>query len=171
MPTGTRSRFTIARLMVIVAGTALVLGIALTPGVAPIFGEVVIPSVIAGVGIYLGSRRLVELFYGHRCPGCGVRGMERRAVRSFGERFFLCKHCGVRCSRSLLGISGNFFWRDASGPEFHALYDRTKEEDPWNGPPGLEDDNDPAFVSKTHLNLVRSKRQRRPENPNGPGLE
>src|SRR5437899_709859 len=104
MPTGPRSQFTIANTMVIVAGTAVVLGIVLTPGFAPILGMVVIPSIIVGVGAYLGGRRLIELVYGHRCPSCGRLRMERRAVVSFGERFFLCPHCGLRCRRSLLGV-------------------------------------------------------------------
>jgi hypothetical protein len=81
----------------------------------------------------------------------------------------LTAHCGVRCRRSLLGGYGLFFWRDASGPEFDALYEKPPGEDPWNAPPGLEDED--YLYSKTHLNLVRNKRRRRPENPNGPGLE
>jgi hypothetical protein len=171
MPAGPRSQFTIGGVMVAVAATAVVLGIALTPGVAPILGAVVIPSTIGGVGIYLGARRLVEIFYGHRCPGCGVRGLERRGLVSFGERFYLCPRCGVRCRRNFLGFQGMFFWRDASGPEFEALYEKPREEDPWNAPPGLEDEDEIGIFSKTHMNLVRSKRQRRPEDPNGPGLE
>jgi hypothetical protein len=157
-------------MMVLIAGTATILGIALTPGFAPILGVVVIPSVIVAVGAYLGSRRLVELFYGHRCPGCGLRTMERRAVMSFGERFFLCRTCGVRCSRNLVGSSGVYSWKDASGPEYDGHYDKVKEEDPWSGPPGLEDEDEAGIFSKTHLNLVREKRRRSPENPNGPGL-
>ena len=90
---------------------------------------------------------------------------------SFGERFFLCTNCGVRCRRSLLGLNGVFFWQDASGPEYDALYQKTRDEDPWNAPPGLEDEEERGLFSKTHMNLVRSKRRRSPENPNGPGLE
>jgi hypothetical protein len=170
MATGPRSQFTIGQIMVIVAGVSLVLAIALTPGFAPILGIVVIPSTIVGVGGYLGIRRLVELFYGHRCPGCGVRNMERRAVMSFGERFFLCKSCGVRCRRSLLGFSGMFWLRDASGPEYDVLYEKAQVEDPWNAPPGLEDEDEYGIYSKTHLDLVRNKRRRTPDNPNGPGV-
>ncbi len=169
MPAGPRSQFTIGHVMILVAVTGLVLAIAMTPGFAPILGIVVIPSTIVGVGAYLLGRRLIELFYGHRCPGCRVRSMERRAVMSFGERFFLCTNCGLRCRRSLLGLQGMFFWRDASGPEYDALYQKSRDEDPWNAPPGLEDED--MIYSKTHLNLVRNKRRRTPENPNGPGLE
>jgi hypothetical protein len=169
MPTGPRSQFTIANTMVIVAATALVLGIALTPGFAPILGVVVIPATIVGIGAYLLARRVMELVYGHRCPSCGRFRLERRAVVSFGERFFLCPHCGLRCRRSLVGVYGMFFWRDASGPEYDALFQKPPDEDPWNAPPDLADEE--FIYSKTHLNLVRNKRRRRPENPNGPGLE
>lgn len=171
MAAGLRSQFTIGQLMAVVAGVALVLGIAMTPGLAPILGVVVIPSTITAVGAYLLARRLVEIFYGHRCPACRLRKLERRALHSFGERFFLCQNCGLRCRRSLLGFYGMFFWRDASGPEYDALYERPRDDDPWNAPPGLEDEDEQGVYSKTHLNLVRNKRRRSPENPNGPGLE
>ena len=171
MPTGPRSQFSIGRMMVVIAGIALVLAIIMTPGFAPTLGLIVIPSTIVSVGAYLGARRLIELFYGHRCPGCGVRSLERRALVSFGERFFLCTRCGVKCRRSLLGAQGMFHWRDASGPEYAAYFEKAREEDPWNGPPGLEDEDEQGYFSKTHLNLVRNKRRRTPENPNGPGVE
>lgn len=171
MPTVPRNQFTIGQVMAIVAGVALVLGIAMTPGFAPILGIIVIPSVIVAVGTYLLWNRLIEIFYGHRCPGCGDRNLERRAVQSFGERFFLCKTCGLRCRRSLIGFQGLFFWRDASGPEFDAIYQRHRDEDPWDAPPGVEDEDEAGILSKTHMNLVRNKRLRRPDNPNGPGLQ
>ena len=169
-PTGPRSQYTIASTMIIVAAVGLVLGIVMTPGFAPILGIVVIPSTIVAVGFYLAARRLVELFYGHRCPGCGERSLERRGLVSFGERFFLCTHCGIRCRRGLLGGRGMFLWRDASGLEYDAFYRKPHEEDPWNAPPGLEDEDEQGYFSKTHLNLVRNKRRRTPENPNGPGV-
>ena len=171
MPSGRRSKLTIANGMIAVAAVALVLGIALTPGFAPILGVVVIPSIIVGVFAYLAGRRLVELAYGHRCPGCGTRALERWGLVSFGERYFLCTHCGVRCRRSLLGLQGMFVWRDASGPEYAAMYEKPREDDPWNAPPGLEDEDEVGLFSNTHSNLVRNKRRRTPENPNGPGLE
>jgi hypothetical protein len=170
MPNGPSRKLTIANGMIAVAAVALVMGIALTPGFAPILGVVVIPSVIVGVFAYLAGRRLVELAYGYACPGCGERALERRGLVSFGERFFLCTHCGVRCQRSLLGIQGMFNWRDASAPEFAAMYEKPREQDPWNAPPDLEDGDEVGLFSKTHMNLVRNKRRRTPENPNGPGL-
>ncbi len=169
--TGTHPRqFTIGGVMGLVAGTAVVLGIALTPGFAPILGVIVIPSTIGAVGIYLAIRQMVDLAYGSRCPGCRVRTLERRGLVSFGERFFLCTACGVRCRQGLLGGYGRYAWKDASGPEFEAHYARPAAEDPWNAPPGLDDEGEAGLYSKTHLNLVHSKRQRRPEDPNGPGL-
>ena len=90
--------------------------------------------------------------------------MERRAVSSFGARFYLCTRCGVRCMRGVFGG-----WEDASGPEFDEKFLKKGEGDPWSAPPGLEDED--LIYSKTHVNLVRNKRLRRPDNPNGPGLE
>lgn len=171
MTTGTRRQITIAQTMLLVAAIALVLGIAMTPGFAPILGMVVIPSTVGGVAFYLFGSRLVELVAGQQCPACRVRGMERRGLVSFGERYFLCRSCGVRCRRNLLGFGGTFHWKDASGPEYAAFYDKPASDDPWNAPPGLEDDDERGLFSKTHLNLVRNKRRRTPESPNGPGLE
>ena len=169
--TGTHPRqFTIGGVMGLVAGTAVVLAIALTPGFAPILGVIVIPSTIVGVGGYLAIRRLVELFYGPRCPGCRARALERRALVSFGERFFLCTACGVRCRQGGLGGYGIYTWKDASGPEFETRYARPAEEDPWNALPDLKDGAEAGLYSRTHLNLVRSKRERRPKDPNGRGL-
>src|SRR6185312_14753710 len=99
MSTGPYSRFTIAHGMLVVAGTALFLGVVLTPGLAPVLGSFVILSTILIVGAILLGRRVLDLVYGQRCPGCGKRGLERRAILSFGERFFLCPSCGVRCRR------------------------------------------------------------------------
>jgi hypothetical protein len=169
MPDRPGSQLTIGKTMAIVAGVGVVMAIVLTPGFAPILGVVVLPSTILGVGAYLSGRWLIERFYGHRCPGCGVRSLERRALISFGERFFLCSTCGVRCRRKLLGFYGMFLWKDASSPEYDVLYQKPLDEDPWNAPPGLEDED--FIYSKTHLNLVRNKRNRHPENPNGPGVE
>jgi hypothetical protein len=169
MSTGPHSRFTIANGMLVVAGIALTLGVVMTPGLAPVLGGFVILGTIVIVASLMAVRRVLELAYGHICPLCGRRGLERRAVLSFGERFFSCPNCGVRCRRSLLGGYGVYHWRDASGPEYDALYQKPAGEDPWNAPPGLEDED--MIFSKTHLNLLRNKRRRTPDNPNGPGLE
>ena len=169
MRTGPGSQFTIANVMILVAAVALVMGIVLTPGFAPILSVVVIPATIVGVGIYVLSRHLVDLAYGPRCPICKARGMERRGLVSFADRFFLCRKCGTRCRRGLFG-GGLYAWKDAAGPEFAAFYDKPRDDDPWNLPPGLEDGDELGLFSKTHLDLVRNKRRRSPENPNGPGL-
>ncbi len=154
--------------MLVVAATALMLAIASTPGLISTLGRVLITTTIVAVGLFLAARQVVDLVAGHRCPTCDKRGLERRAVLSFGERFYLCPSCGTRCRRNLIGLFGMFIWSDASGPEYDLLYQKPPEEDPWNAPPGLEDED--YVYSKTHVNLVRNKRQRHPENPNGPGL-
>ena len=154
--------------MVAVAATALVLGIVLTPGVGPGLGVLLIPSTIVVIFGFLAARLVIDLVSGYPCPTCGKRGLERRAVLSFGDRFYHCPACGTRCKRKVIGSFGMFIWSDASGPEYDDLYRKPPDEDPWNAPPGLEDED--LIYSKTHLNLVRNKRHRHPENPNGPGV-
>ena len=160
------TRFTIANMMILTAGVALALGVILTPGLVPALGGFGIALVVLGLTSYLISRRVLDLTAGIECPNCGKRGLERRAIQSFGERFFLCPQCGIRCRR---GLTGETYWKDASGPEFDVVYQKPPTEDPWNAPPGLEEDD--LIYSKTHVNLVYNKRRRRPEDPNGPGLE
>jgi predicted RNA-binding Zn-ribbon protein involved in translation (DUF1610 family) len=156
--------------MLVIGLIALVLGWLLRPDSTTVGLSAAIIGVafiVFGVVVIL---RIVELIVGVTCPGCGEKRLERRFITSFGERFYLCPDCGVRCRRSLFGLLGPFFWNDAAGPEFDAHYQKPKAEDPWNAPPGLEDD-DEIVISKTHANLVKNKRLRRPDNPNGPGLE
>jgi hypothetical protein len=169
MKAGPHSRFTIANVMLIIAGVALTMAVVLTPGLAPVLLGFAILTTLALIGGLLATRRILELVYGHSCPRCKKRGLERRAVLSFGERFFSCPACGQRCRRSLLGAYGLYAWSDASGPEFDSLFHKPQSDDPWNAPPGLEDED--MIYSKTHLNLVLNKRRRTPDNPNGPGLE
>jgi hypothetical protein len=163
-------RFRIANVMLVIAAVAVVLGMMLWPGSE----SVLFASLLFALGMILFwvavILRIIELIFGVPCPGCGGRKLERRNVEAFGERFFLCPDCGVRCRRNIFGMFGPFFWKDASAPEFDVHYQKPVVEDPWNAPPGLEDE-DETVTSKTHANLVRNKRLRRPENPNGPGLE
>lgn len=166
MATRPRPQATIGNSMVAVA--ALLLGVVLTPGVGRGLATVLIPTTIFVVAAFLAVRRAVDLVSGFRCPTCRRRGLERRAVQSFGDRFYLCPGCGTRCKRKSIGTFGMFAWSDASGPEFDDLYRKPPEEDPWNVPPDLADEE--FIYSKTHVNLVRNKRGRHPENPNGPGL-
>ena len=169
MSTGRRTRFTIARGMVVIAGFALILAVYQVRGLAPLLGAFLAWSAILVVGGSLAARRGLELAFGHRCPNCGGRGLERQAVVSFGDRFYSCPACGLRCRRGLIGAYGLYLWGDASNSEYDVHYQKSKTDDPWDAAPGLEDDD--QIVSKTHLDLVRSKRLRTPENPNGPGLE
>lgn len=123
------------------------------------------PAAVAVGGIcwYLVVRGVLALAVGERCPSCGRSTMERRAVVGFGDRFYACSSCGARRKRLAIGP-----WKDASGPEFDDRYAATPEEDPWSRPPHVDDGE--AVVSKTHSLLVRSKRRRNPDAPNGPGL-
>jgi hypothetical protein len=164
------SRFTIANLMVLIASTALALAMITIPGFGSVLIAYVILAFLLVVSIFLTVRRVMELVYGLDCPACGQRGLERRSILSFGERFFSCPACGIRCRRGLYSAFGFFLWKDASSPQYDTHYQRPVEEDPWNAPPGLEDEEE-SVTSKTHANLVRNKRLRTPENPNGPGLE
>jgi hypothetical protein len=169
MLNGPHSRFTIGQAMLVVAGVAVTLGLVTTPGLARVLMGLIILGTFVAIGSLLGFYRILELAYGHRCPRCHKLGMERKALLSFGERFFSCPSCGLRCRRKLFGGYGEYVWKDASDPEFDALYQKAPSDDPWNAPPGLEDED--YMYSKTHLNLVRNKRRRTPDNPNGPGLE
>jgi hypothetical protein len=171
MPRRPAPRFTIGQGLILVAAIALILYAAIYPSVFSFAVSYLTLGAILVLSVLLVIRRIVERNYGISCPGCSKPALERRGFQSFGERFYLCPDCGVRCRRSfLLGIFGIDSWEDASTPEFDDYYEKPKAEDPWNSPPGLEDDEE-SFTSKTHANLVRNKRLRRPENPNGPGLE
>ena len=163
MPTRNRPRWTIGQLMLLIAFVAILAAMFTIP---PESRGLLVGIVAVAMGILLPLHRIqmmVEAGLGVGCPSCGRRGMERRAMASFGDRYFLCPTCGARKKRGLLGI-----WSDASGADFDDLYAKKKVEDPWSAPPGLEDDD--VAYSKTHLNLVRNKRRRRPDDPNGPGV-
>jgi hypothetical protein len=164
-------RFTIGQGLIVVAAIALVLYAAIYPSIFSFAVSYLTLGAIVILSLILLIRRIIERNYGIPCPGCGKPVLERRSLLSFGERFYFCPDCGVRCRRSfLLGIFGIASWEDASDPEFDDEYEKPKAEDPWNSPPGLEDEEE-SFTSKTHANLIRNKRLRSPENPNGPGLE
>ncbi len=164
MSTRPQVRFTIGQTMVLIASMAILWALVATPGSARFFATILLPIVAVVVGPVLIIHHLLDGSIGVGCPNCGEPTMERRAVSSFGSRFYRCTSCGVRCQRGPFGS-----WEDASGPEYEHRYRKKPQEDPWTAPPGLEDED--LIYSKTHVNLVRSKRQRRPDNPNGPGLD
>lgn len=149
--------------MSLIAAIALTWALATTPNSARFVVAVLLPLTLLILGPIVVLNHLFDGAIGVRCPHC-TSPLERRAVASFGSRFYLCPTCGVRCKRGAFGT-----WEDASGPEYDAKYRKKPGEDPWTAPPGLEDED--LIYSKTHGNLVRNKRLRRPENPNGPGLE
>lgn len=125
---------------------------------------------VALAGLIWAGRTVANLASGHRCPACGQARLARRDVQTFGDRFFECMGCGARMVRSVYGS-----WRDASGPEYADRFVGGIALDPWTrtrsaGPepqPEAEVAPDP---STTHAALLRLKRQRTPESPNGPGL-
>ncbi len=171
MPIGSGSRFTISQIMIFIVAVSLVMYGMRQDSVAALAISYLLFWVLVPFSVIVTIRRIIELIWGIYCPGCDKRGLERRAILPFGPRYFLCPNCGVRCRQGLLGaIFGVYLWQDASSPEFDVYYAKKIREDPWNAPPGLEDD-DETVTSKTHANLVRNKRLRSPENPNGPGLE
>lgn len=151
--------------MGLIAAFAVAWTLVATPGAARFIVWVFLPLALLILGPIAIIQHLAEGSIGLACPHCGRAGMERRAVSSFGFRYYRCTSCGVRCRKmSLFGV-----WQDASGPEHEEIYRKKPGDDPWSAPPGLEDED--LIGSKTHVNLVRSKRIRRPDNPNGPGLE
>jgi len=166
MSTSTRpgGRFTIGQLMGLIAGFAVLWAVLSVPGATRFIMTILLPMAVVVIAPLVVANHLVDSSLGVGCPGCGKPTLERRAVASFGARYFRCASCGVRCKRPAFGT-----WEDASGPEHDDKFRRKPDEDPWTAPPGLEDEN--LIYSKTHVNLVRSKRRRRPEDPNGPGLD
>ncbi len=160
-----RAQFTIAQWMGLVAAVAILYALFVWDNAAWALMALAFPTVAV---VWLAALVLHYVFnpvLGVGCPYCGGLTLERRAVSSFGERFYRCSKCGVRCRRVALGG-----WRDASDSRYDAKYERKERAgDPWSGAPGLEDED--LIASKTHTSLIRSKRGRRPENPNGPGLE
>ncbi|WP_435009050.1 hypothetical protein P12x_000300 [Tundrisphaera lichenicola] len=157
-------RWTIGRGMGLIAGLAVVWALVTTPDTGRFIGAVLLPLTLMILGPILVIQHILDGSTGVRCPYCSAPSLERRSLSSFGSRFYLCPSCGVRCKRGALGT-----WQDASGPEHEERYRKKPNDDPWSAPPGLEDED--LTYSKTHGNLVRNKRLRRPENPNGPGLE
>ena len=165
MSTRPQPHFTIGQVMGLIAALAVLWALVATPGSARFLLWILLPMALLIVGPIVVIHHVIENSIGVRCPYCGGgQSMERRAVSSFGSRFYRCNACGVRCKCGAFGT-----WEDASGPEYDEKYRKKADGDPWSAPPGLEDED--LIYSKTHVNLVRNKRLRRPDNPNGPGLE
>ncbi len=159
-----RGGLTIRQWMGLIGGFAIGYALVTSVRVGPILAFLLLPTVLVVAVASLALHSLYSPVLGAGCPYCGGLTLERRSVSSFGNRFYQCSKCGVRCMRVALGG-----WRDASGSEYDRRYGKKRGGDPWSAAPGLEDED--LIASKTHNNLVQSKRNRRPENPNGPGLE
>ncbi len=164
MSTRPHVRFTIGQFMGLIAVIAFVWAILTAPGAARFLVTTLLPITLLIVGPLVLAHHIVDNSLGLGCPNCRRPTLERRALASFGPRFYRCASCGVRLRRVAFGT-----WEDASGPIHDAKFARKAGEDPWTAPPGLEDED--LIYSKTHVNLVRNKRRRQPENPNGPGLD
>jgi hypothetical protein len=61
---------------------------------------------------------VIPLTSGVSCPGCGGRPLRYVGCISFGDRFYHCQECGLRCKRG----SSSEPWYDASGSEDDAVY-------------------------------------------------
>jgi hypothetical protein len=124
-----------------------------------------LPTAVRAVGglalAILLAVMTLEALRSVRCPEC----LERRLVpvggRAFGRRWAICRSCGRRWSRSLLGT-----WGPADGPEHDADFDQKRPTDPWAGGP-VVDESAPA--DGTHSRLLRVKRAgRNPPRPRPP---
>ncbi len=164
MSTRPHIRFTIGQGMGLIAAFALTWAVLAAPGSARFVVTTLLPVAVLTIAPLVIAHHIVDNSIGLACPHCGRPTMGRRAVASFGPRYFRCESCGLRCKRRTFGA-----WEDASGPEDDAKFRKRPDEDPWTAPPGMEDED--LIYSKTHVNLVSNKRRRRPDNPNGPGLE
>lgn len=152
-----RERITIGQWMTTIACLGVVVAIAANPGAA---------RGVSVVGGFLGVTFLAvvccmataDFVLGIRCPRCGQWAMGRTSITSFRDRFFRCRACGLRARRGV--FSG---WEDASAREFDPIYARKRPENPWTAPPGVEDED--LVYSKTHVNLLLSKKRRNPDAP------
>lgn len=63
-------------------------------------------------------RGLIHVVWGVRCPACGEWGLVQVTCISFGDRFYRCDFCGLRCKRADMESP----WLDASGKEDDDMY-------------------------------------------------
>jgi hypothetical protein len=103
----------IASLALLIALLAAIrfLGVALTAFLIIALGSVIPTTLWFFKGI------VVPLTIGDRCPGCGGR-LRYVGCISFGDRFYQCPDCGLRCKR------GDVLdpWKDASGAGDEPVY-------------------------------------------------
>ena len=152
----------------VVTTLAIVLGLAsLITNLNPQILGTNIPLLLIGVTLVVIGIvvivRIIEFNNGIPCPVCRHRGLQRKAITSFGHRFYLCNECGARCQRGMFAMS-NDDWTDASDARFDIHY-ATPTPPPLEPAPLFLDD-DEENLANTHSKLLAGKRQRQPENPN-----
>lgn len=122
-----RFRFTLWQLML----TNLVVGVWLAlPRVLNSPDRVIAFSAAVILSVLCLFAAVAEVVLSKRCPNCSRWSLRRLARHS---SYYLCTSCRARLKRAWLGP-----WRDASGPEDAARYERRSHAGIWKGyaPPG-----------------------------------
>ena len=149
MATRSQPTFTIGQFMALVAALAVTWALFTTPGSARFVFWVLMPLTLLIVGPIVVIRHILENSVGIACPYCGAAGsMERRAISSFGARFYRCNTCGVRCRCGAFGA-----WEDASAGV------RREVPEEGRGRPLVR----PAGARGRGPDLLQDPRQPRPE--------
>jgi hypothetical protein len=144
VPGRKRRQFSIARVMIAIAGLAVVLAM---PRLATSPADLLARCLMALlVGFFL-LHFLTGEFVGYPCPVCS-RWALRRLARH--RRYYRCSACGARLKRYWLGP-----WLDATGHQDAAKYRKPTDAGTWKGyePPGRLDDS-------TSGHLLENKRSR-----------
>jgi hypothetical protein len=150
-----RPRTSLARLMILNAMVAIVLG-ASRLGFADVaeYGNIA-GSASACLLLALVLDALLDAVIGIRCPRCQAAAL-RRLARPFSlVSYFQCSGCGNRCKRTW-PVSR---WRDASGPEDDAKYRRKSAAGRWIAY-SMPEENDSmgGTLLRNKRNRVKSRR-------------
>jgi len=139
-----RRQFSISRVMIVIAGFALVLAM---PRLATSPADLVVRCLMALLAGFFLLHLLVGEFVGYPCPVCS-RWALRRLARH--RHYYRCSACGARMKRYGLGP-----WLDATGPQDAARYRKDTDAGTWKGyePPGRHADS-------TSGHLLEDKRSR-----------
>lgn len=106
------------RLVVLAAVAALLVWVASTTFFIIALVILVLASSAYTTAEWIVKGLIVPLAVGVRCPSCGSPGLRYVGCISFGDRFYLCSGCGLRCKRG--GPTDP--WYVASAPEDDAVY-------------------------------------------------
>lgn len=99
------------------------------------------------------TKSMIEAaLYAPTCPSCGHQALERRAVVSFGDRYYECGDCDARWKRKPLGP-----WEPALGKRDAQIYTPVRRS-PFEGEPWDEEENLNGW--KSIDSLVRNRRHR-----------